>query len=227
MLAAQTAVMVGLGPLFGLTRMQAVRSGLLLAAGGEFAFVALCAFASTACSVSMRGASMQVLSYVLRELLVRAPSDIASKLNTVGNWKLRALGLCHAACSLLKRGAACTVMRNLRKSHVIAGTGGSGEAMAHGLVSKALVSELFLVVALTMALTPFLAELGARLGKAFESSDFKVRAPALLYAPTRYGSVLVPWGRFNTCRVPHAELCLGAPAAARRGCTVLVSAQGA
>lgn len=40
---AQTAVMAGLGPLFGLTRMQAARSGLLLAAGGEFAFVALCA----------------------------------------------------------------------------------------------------------------------------------------------------------------------------------------
>ena len=38
---AQTAVMAGLGPLFGLTRMQAARSGLLLAAGGEFAFVAL------------------------------------------------------------------------------------------------------------------------------------------------------------------------------------------
>ncbi len=51
----------------------------------------------------------------------------------------------------------------------------SGEAMANGLVSKALVSELFLVVALTMALTPFLAELGARLGKKFESRDFKVR----------------------------------------------------
>lgn len=57
--------------------------------------------------------------------------------------------------------------------------------MAHGLVSKALVSELFLVVALTMALTPFLAELGARLGKAFESSDFKVGMLALPHAPTR------------------------------------------
>ena len=45
-LAAQTAVMAGLGPLFGLTRMQAARSGLLLAAGGEFAFVALCALLS-------------------------------------------------------------------------------------------------------------------------------------------------------------------------------------
>ena len=50
-LAAQTAVMAGLGPLFGLTRMQAVRSGLLLAAGGEFAFVALCAPTSRTCSV--------------------------------------------------------------------------------------------------------------------------------------------------------------------------------
>ncbi|KAK9834871.1 hypothetical protein WJX81_005409 [Elliptochloris bilobata] len=89
LLIGKAPVMAGLGPLFGLTRMQAVRSGLLLAAGGEFAFVAF------------------------------------------------------------------------------------GEAMAHGLVSKALVSELFLVVALTMALTPFLADLGARLGKAFESNDFK------------------------------------------------------
>ena len=50
-MAAQTAVMAGLGPLFGLTRMQAVRSGLLLAAGGEFAFVALCALAARTCSV--------------------------------------------------------------------------------------------------------------------------------------------------------------------------------
>ena len=50
----------------------------------------------------------------------------------------------------------------------------SGEAMSHGLVSKAMVSELFLVVALTMALTPLLAEIGQRLGKAFEKSDVKV-----------------------------------------------------
>ena len=62
--------------------------------------------------------------------------------------------------------------------------------MSHGLVSKALVSELFLVVALTMALTPFLAELGARLGKAFESSDFKVQAPAFLCAPSYRGTAL-------------------------------------
>ena len=38
---AQVAVMTALGPLFGLSRIQALRAGLLLAAGGEFAFVAL------------------------------------------------------------------------------------------------------------------------------------------------------------------------------------------
>ena len=32
--------MGGIGPMFGLTRLQSIRSGLLLAAGGEFAFVA-------------------------------------------------------------------------------------------------------------------------------------------------------------------------------------------
>ena len=37
----QVAVITALGPLFGLSRIQAARSGLLLAAGGEFAFVAL------------------------------------------------------------------------------------------------------------------------------------------------------------------------------------------
>lgn len=50
----------------------------------------------------------------------------------------------------------------------------SGEAVSHGLIGKAMVSELFLVVALTMALTPLLAEIGQRLGKAFEKSDVKV-----------------------------------------------------
>ena len=50
----------------------------------------------------------------------------------------------------------------------------SGEAMSHNLLQKAMVSELFLVVALTMALTPLMAEIGQRLGKAFEKSDVKV-----------------------------------------------------
>ena len=38
-----------------------------------------------------------------------------------------------------------------------------------------MVSELFLVVALSMAITPFLAEAGQRLGKAFEKSDMQAR----------------------------------------------------
>jgi Kef-type K+ transport system membrane component KefB len=32
--------MAALGPAFGITRMQSIRAGMLLAAGGEFAFVA-------------------------------------------------------------------------------------------------------------------------------------------------------------------------------------------
>ena len=63
-------------------------------------------------------------------------------------------------------------------STLLAFGGRSGEAMAVGLLDKAQVSELFLVVALTMALTPGLAELGQRLGKAFEKSDVKVRTAA-------------------------------------------------
>lgn len=38
---AQVALMVGVGQIFGLSRVQSARAGLLLAAGGEFAFVAL------------------------------------------------------------------------------------------------------------------------------------------------------------------------------------------
>ena len=53
----------------------------------------------------------------------------------------------------------------------------SGEAMSQNLLQKAMVSELFLVVALTMALTPLMAEIGQRLGKAFEKSDVKVAHP--------------------------------------------------
>ena len=87
----QTAVMTALGHAFGLSHLQAARAGLLLAAGGEFAFVTF------------------------------------------------------------------------------------GEAVQHKILPAALVSKLFLVVALSMALTPFLAEGGAKLGKVFEKSDMKVR----------------------------------------------------
>ena len=36
----QVGVMAAVGPLFGISRMQSIRAGMLLAAGGEFAFVA-------------------------------------------------------------------------------------------------------------------------------------------------------------------------------------------
>ena len=55
----------------------------------------------------------------------------------------------------------------------------SGEAVTHKILQPQMVSELFLVVALSMAITPFLASLGQRLGKAFEKSDMSVR-PVLL-----------------------------------------------
>lgn len=82
--------MAAIGKAFGLTILQSVRAGLLLAAGGEFAFVTF------------------------------------------------------------------------------------GEAVSHRILPQALVSKLFLIVSLSMALTPFLAEFGQRLGKMFEKSDFKV-----------------------------------------------------
>lgn len=91
----QVGVMAAVGPVFGLSRVAAARAGLLLAAGGEFAFVAF------------------------------------------------------------------------------------GEAQSLGILPAAMVRELFLVVALSMALTPFLADLGQRLGKMFEKSDMKVGNPSL------------------------------------------------
>ncbi len=42
---------------------------------------------------------------------------------------------------------------------------------------------LFLVVALSMALTPFLAEAGQKLGKAFDKGDMKVTRVQPLPAP--------------------------------------------
>ncbi len=54
--------------------------------------------------------------------------------------------------------------------------------MAHRILTQELAQLLFLVVALSMALTPFLAELGQKVGKAFDSHDMKARAPAALSA---------------------------------------------
>ena len=51
----QVAVVAAVGPLFGLSRVQSVRAGLLLAAGGEFAFVALCARCSHSWALACMG----------------------------------------------------------------------------------------------------------------------------------------------------------------------------
>ena len=47
--------------------------------------------------------------------------------------------------------------------------------MSHRILTQELAQLLFLVVALSMALTPFLAELGQKVGKAFDSHDMKAR----------------------------------------------------
>ena len=44
----------------------------------------------------------------------------------------------------------------------------------HGILPADMVRQLFLVVALSMAATPFLADFGQRLGKMFEKGDMKV-----------------------------------------------------
>ena len=108
LLAGKAAVMAAVGPLFGLSRLVAARAGLLLASGGEFAFVAF------------------------------------------------------------------------------------GEAQAAGILPPAVVQELFLVVALTMALTPLLAELGARAGRALGSAgDMKALAPSEGEAGALRGHVII------------------------------------
>ena len=51
----------------------------------------------------------------------------------------------------------------------------AGEAVSHRILTQELAQLLFLIVALSMALTPFLAELGQKIGKAFDSHDMKAR----------------------------------------------------
>jgi len=93
LIGGKVAVLAGVGPMFGMSHMQSIRSGLLLAAGGEFAFVAF------------------------------------------------------------------------------------GEAITHNILPAELVRILFLVVALSMALTPFLAEFGQKLSKTFDKGDMKALQP--------------------------------------------------
>ncbi|PNW84079.1 hypothetical protein CHLRE_04g220200v5 [Chlamydomonas reinhardtii] len=93
LIVGKVAVMAAIGPMFGVPRLAAIRSGLLLAPGGEFAFVAF------------------------------------------------------------------------------------GEAVARGVLPAATCNLLYVVVALSMALTPYLAEFGSRLGAVMESSDLKELQP--------------------------------------------------
>lgn len=93
LIVGKVAVMTAVGQAFGLTLVQSMRSGLLLAPGGEFAFVLF------------------------------------------------------------------------------------GEAVARGIMGTALAKELYLVVALSMALTPFLAQFGGKLSQMLEKSDMKALQP--------------------------------------------------
>eukprot|EP00210_Caulerpa_lentillifera_P005216 g4983.t1 len=94
LIAGKIALMVVIGPVFGLSKLTALRSALLLAPGGEFAFVAF------------------------------------------------------------------------------------GEAVNVGLLPAPLVTQLYLVVSLSMALLPYLAIAGAKIGKVFEKADMKTMQPS-------------------------------------------------
>lgn len=52
-----------------------------------------------------------------------------------------------------------------------------GEAVSRGIMGANLAKELYLVVALSMALTPFLADFGARIGRLLERNDMKTLSP--------------------------------------------------
>lgn len=93
LIIGKVAIMTAVGQAFGLSMVQAFRSGLLLSPGGEFAFVLY------------------------------------------------------------------------------------GEAVSKGLFGAALAKEMYLVVALSMALTPFLAEFGGKMGRLLEKNDMKALAP--------------------------------------------------
>lgn len=94
LLVGKVAILAIVGPLFGLSQLTSIRAGMLLAAGGEFAFVAF------------------------------------------------------------------------------------GEAVAEGVLPAAIVNEMYPMVALSMALIPYMAILGAKLGQIFEKSDMKALQPS-------------------------------------------------
>ncbi|CAD7704749.1 unnamed protein product [Ostreobium quekettii] len=107
LLAGKVAIMAAVGPCFGLSRVTAIRSGLLLAAGGEFAFVTL------------------------------------------------------------------------------------GEAEVQGILPSPIVNQIYLVVALSMALLPYLAILGGKLGQLFEKSDMRAMQPRGEETGSQKGHVII------------------------------------
>nr|QKY15118.1 k(+) efflux antiporter (KEA) [Polytomella parva] len=94
LIASKTYIMAAVGPLFGLSKTAALRAGLLLAPGGEFAFVAF------------------------------------------------------------------------------------GEAVARNVMPAGLANFMYLVVALSMALTPYLAAFGEKAAQMTDKSDIKALAPS-------------------------------------------------
>jgi len=114
LVVGKTAVIAGVGRLFGLSFTSAVRAGLLLAPGGEFAFVAF------------------------------------------------------------------------------------GEAVAFNVISAELSATLFLTVALSMAILPFLAQLGGVLGKRMEKTEMKSMSPSETETNDLSGHIIIAgYGRIG------------------------------
>lgn len=73
-----------------------------------------------------------------------------------------------------------------------------GEAVSKGVLPAALTSELYMVVALSMAVVPYLAALGGKLGVLFEKSGEGPRlASSCAQAP-----------QAESCCTPGVLLCL-------------------
>ena len=66
-----------------------------------------------------------------------------------------------------------------------------GEAVSRGIMGTALAKELYLVVALSMALTPFLAEFGGKVGRLLERNDMKALAPKESETSSLSGHVII------------------------------------
>lgn len=66
-----------------------------------------------------------------------------------------------------------------------------GEAVSKGIVSASLSNQLFLVVALSMALTPYLAAVGQWLGSRYEQTDTKALVPAEGEVDDLHGHVII------------------------------------